>query len=287
MLNYLFNKAFLILYYECRIKIIKNIKSIYFLLNIMRSLKEVDSKYTETELKEIISQVPFWWHTIQLSSKIKTPGKYTPELMQWFMKVFPKDLSGKSVLDVGTWDGGFSFEAERRNAREILGIDVFQGHEELRDKPFQICKKILDSKVEFQELDVIDVDKLNRKFDVILFLGVYYHMLNPFLALEKLLSICNKFIFMEGEVLRSKRSICYFLESGEIGGDTSNTFVFSPTFLKNFATKIGFKKVEFMGYVSDQGTIITSDKKIIDEEEKKEDKEIPLRRDRGLFYLWV
>ena len=67
-----------------------------------------------------------WFHHIDLGDGIETPGRdvATPEWKRWFMK-FPADLHGWSVLDIGAWDGFFSFEAERRGASRVLAIDSF------------------------------------------------------------------------------------------------------------------------------------------------------------------
>ena len=142
-------------------------------------------------------------------------------------------------------------------------------------KPFEICKEILGSKANVMKMDVFDVEKLNKKFDIILFLGVYYHLLNPFLALQKLYDICNDLLIFEGEILQSDRLIAYLLEKGEPG----NRFLFSPPFLKNYASLIGFRKIEFKGYMQ-VGKVIESDKR------KKNPNMEPLKRNRGLFYLW-
>jgi tRNA (mo5U34)-methyltransferase len=253
----------------------------------VRTKDEVDSIYSREDLEKKIVEIPRWWHIIELGSRVKTPGIYDKNLMEWVLNSFPKDFSEKSVLDIGARDGLFSFECESRNAKEIIGIDIFQGYEDLHDKPFRICKEILGSKAEILHLDVLDVEKLNKKFDIILFLGIYYHMKNPFLALEKLFNVCKELVILEGEILQTERSIAYLLEPGEIGGDTSNTFLFSPVFLQNYASRIGFRRVEFIGYASTQGPIIQSDIKNSVNSENTKNELQPLRRNRGIFYLWI
>lgn len=247
----------------------------------MRTNEEVDSIYTKEELLKKISTVRLWAHKIQLGSHVVTPGIIHDKIMQKELDAIPKDLTGKSVLDVGARNGGWAFECERRNAKEITAIDVWQneGPNGIRDEPFKICKEILDSKVELIELDVLDIEKLGKKFDIILFLGVIYHLMDPLLALRKLYNVCNELVILQGAVLKSPKSICYFLEPGELGGDTSNTFLISPIFIENYAKSIGFRKAELVEYVEGE-SLIPSDK-------KNSDKNNPqLKRSRAIMYLW-
>jgi len=245
----------------------------------MRLPNEVDEIYSEKELLERISKIPIWAHKIQLGSHVVTPGKIPDRTMKGELDAIPKDLAGKSILDVGTRNGGWAFECERRNAKEITAIDIWQNEVYGRDESFKICKEILDSKVELIELDVLDVEKLGKKFDVILFLGVIYHLMDPLLALRKLYNVCNELIILQAAVLKSPKNICYFLEPGELGGNISSTFLFSPSFIENYAKSMGFKKVELIDYVEDE-SIIPSDK-------KNSDKNNPqLKRSRAIMYLW-
>ena len=73
------------------------------------------------ELKQEVEKIE-WWHKIDLGNGIITPGK-----VNTFEKLkrigLPDDLTGKSVLDIGAWDGFYSFEAERRGASRVVAID--------------------------------------------------------------------------------------------------------------------------------------------------------------------
>jgi tRNA (mo5U34)-methyltransferase len=101
----------------------------------------------------------------------------------------PGDLSGKTVLDIGAWDGFFSFEFERRGAKRVLSIDTFawdNGGLEC----FLFAREHFKSKVEYQRLDVHDLSPSDvGTFDLVLYAGVLYHMRHPLLALEKIRSI--------------------------------------------------------------------------------------------------
>jgi tRNA (mo5U34)-methyltransferase len=127
-----------------------------------------------------------WYHSIRIGD-VTTPGVLDPAKSRWTAAALPADLTGKSVLDVGAWDGYFSFEAERRGACRVLAIDKLAGwHAEVGTAGFELAKELLGSSVEFRVMDVMDLDQLDEQFDVILFLGVYYHLADPARALRLL-----------------------------------------------------------------------------------------------------
>lgn len=241
----------------------------------MRNLEEVNALYPEKELLEKISKL-WWWHSIQLSTKVKTPGVYAQVHWDKIVSAIPSDLTGKSVLDIGAHHGGFSFECERRNAKEIVAIDIWDSHFK---QNILLCKEILDSKIQLVNLDVYEIETLDRNFDIILCFGILYALRNPFLILQKLHKMCNELIIVEAEIIRTDRSICYVLEQGEIVPDQPLTILFSPTSLKNYALAIGFKKVDFLGYLTDIKTPVKSD-------QPSEGDGDQLTRNRGIFYLW-
>ncbi len=243
----------------------------------MRTLEKIDEIYSKEELQKKISKIPTWFHNIQLGTNVSTPGFYADILKQKIFDAIPKDLSGKSILDAGANQGMFSFECERRGAKEIVAFDLYDSLTSF-DDGIKLCKEIFDSKVQILSLNVMDVDKVGHKFDIILCFGLLYALRNPFLALQKLLTVCNELVIVEAEILRTDRSICYVLEQDEILKNTEITILFSPKSLKNYALDIGFKKVEFLGYSTDQKTPILTD--------KPNDGSKPLTRNRGIFYLW-
>lgn len=101
------------------------------------------------------------------------------------------DFHDKTVLDIGCWDGYLSFHAERRGARSVLAVDdASQNWSDGRG--IHLARELYGSKVEInQALSVFDLSSLRRKFDIILFLGVYYHLLDPFYALAQIRHCCH------------------------------------------------------------------------------------------------
>ena len=90
------------------------------------------------------------------------------------------------VLDIGCAEGFFSFEAERRGAKEVIAIDSFPDSV----RRFNICRSALGSKATAFLCSVYDLNpRAFGTFDMVLFYGVLYHLRNPILALERILSV--------------------------------------------------------------------------------------------------
>ncbi|HEY6351983.1 MAG TPA: class I SAM-dependent methyltransferase [Candidatus Angelobacter sp.] len=122
----------------------------------------------------------------------------------------PDNLSGKTFLDIGAWDGFFSFEAERRGAARVLALDsyVWEGRVPGKSKEgFLTARSILNSRVEDMHMDAFDIspDKIGM-WDVVLLAGVLYHVKHPWLLLEKAASVTRQLLIVETFIdLRFKR----------------------------------------------------------------------------------
>jgi tRNA (mo5U34)-methyltransferase len=125
-----------------------------------------------------------WFHNLDLHGVPTAPehflGDYPKVKWQRFSATIPNDLSGKSVLDIGCNAGFYSMEMKRRGAARVLGVDSDEDY--LRQARF--AAEVNDLDIEFRQLSVYDVGALREKFDVVLFLGVLYHLRHPLLALD-------------------------------------------------------------------------------------------------------
>ena len=111
-----------------------------------------------------------WWHSFELPDGTRIKGINSLEHQRERLAQFPipDDLRGKRVLDVGAWDGWFSFEMERRGAA-VTAVDCWD------NERFRYIHQELGSRVDYWILDVYDLDPLALgKFDIVLFLGVLY-----------------------------------------------------------------------------------------------------------------
>jgi tRNA (mo5U34)-methyltransferase len=137
------------------------------------------------ELEERIAALAPWFHNIKLGSVWTAPdhflGDYPGAKFRRFAPQLPRDLSGKSVLDIGCNAGFYSIEMKRRGAERVLGIDSDERY--LAQARFASETLGFDD-IEFEQLDVYDVGALGEKFDLVIFMGVLYHLRHPLLALD-------------------------------------------------------------------------------------------------------
>jgi len=206
---------------------------------------------TDAELAELKHQVSeiWWFHSIDLGNGIITPGvDNSPKKLKRVQ--FPLSLQGKTVLDVGAWDGFFSFEAERRGAARVLATDSFiwNGlHSTANKSGFELARRTLDSRVEDMHIDVLELSPERiGAFDVVLFLGVLYHMKYPLLALEKVSSVTKEMLILETAVdmLWTRRPAMAYYENDELGNDPSNWCGPNPPAVKAMLRTAGFRRVE-------------------------------------------
>ncbi|MFC5037509.1 TIGR04290 family methyltransferase [Tianweitania sediminis] len=139
---------------------------------------------TSSEIEQRIDQLGPWFHNIELQGHWTAPhhflGNYPHEKWRRFRHAIPHDLTGKSVLDIGCNAGFYSLEMKRRGATRVLGIDSDDHY--LAQSRF--VAEIAGADIEFRKLSVFDVGAINEKFDLVLFMGVFYHLRHPLLALD-------------------------------------------------------------------------------------------------------
>jgi tRNA (mo5U34)-methyltransferase len=197
----------------------------------------------------------WWWHTMDLGHGIVTPGRDpTPSKLRHIL--LPDSFRGKSVLDVCAWDGFFSFEAERRGAARVMAVDHFvwsrqspwgsQG--EWSKAGFDFARRVLDSKVEDRHVDVLDVspETVGGEYDVVLFLGVLYHMRHPLLALEKVASVTRDMLILETHVDLTSigRPAMAFYPTNELCSDPTNWFGPNEAAVIGMLKAVGFRNAE-------------------------------------------
>jgi tRNA (mo5U34)-methyltransferase len=147
-----------------------------------------------SEIRRLVDSVQHWHHTIHFPQGIVSPGAYDPR--QLLDRLELQDLHGKRVLDVGTRDGFFAFACEQLGA-EVVAID----HTDPANTGFLAARTILGSSVEYVQANVytLSPEQLGS-FDVILFLGVLYHLRHPLLALDRLRALSRGVLLVESLV---------------------------------------------------------------------------------------
>ncbi|MBV8850108.1 MAG: TIGR04290 family methyltransferase [Methylobacteriaceae bacterium] len=125
-----------------------------------------------------------WFHNMNLEGVWTAPdhplGDYPAMKWKRFSYAIPADLSGKSVLDIGCNGGFYSIEMKRRGARRVVGID----HDPDYLAQARFAAQTLGHEIEFHQLSVYDVARLGERFDLVIFMGVLYHLRHPLLALD-------------------------------------------------------------------------------------------------------
>lgn len=145
-------------------------------------------------LKARIAEEPYWFHRMELPGGIVTPGWSDPRAEKLPHFGLPEDMSGMRVLDIGNAEGFFSFEAERRGATEVIGIENYPP----MARKFEICRAALGSRARTYMATVYDLNPNSfGTFDLVMFFGVLYHLRHPILALQKIYSVCAGTVLMQ------------------------------------------------------------------------------------------
>lgn len=170
-----------------------------------------------------------WYHTIDLGNGVVTPGVDNTAL-RLKQAALPDSFKGLSVLDIGAWDGFWSFEAERRGASRVVAADWYAWHGQGwgTDKGkagFDLAREVLGSRVEDVAIDVMDLspERLGT-FDIVFFLGVLYHLPHPLLGLEKVASVSKALVVLETvvDMVGYPRPAMAFYPGTELNNDPTN-----------------------------------------------------------------
>ncbi len=211
-----------------------------------------------TRVQQLAARVQsrFRYHTIELPDGSVLPGLQTVEHLRWRLSLFglPDDLRGKRVLDIGAWDGWFSFECERRGA-QVVAVDC------VALNTFLEASELLNSKVEYLTLDVeeLSAEKLGH-FDIVLFFGVLYHLRHPLLGLEKVVELCTDLALIESFVIRSESrpipAVMEFYERTELGGQIDNWCGPSPEALLAMCRSAGFAQADLKDVTNQRASVV-------------------------------
>lgn len=162
----------------------------------------------------------------------------------------PEDLTGWTVLDVGAWHGYFSFECERRGADRVLAIDRYAWNRFGMDE-FLAARTRLGSRVEHRALDAHDLDPASiGRFDLVLMLGVFYHLRNPLAALERIRSVTRRLLICETHVLlpfvHERYPLVPFFPGDEQAEGSAREMCAMPTMeaLRQMLRAAGYARVE-------------------------------------------
>lgn len=164
------------------------------------------------EIERRVLELGEWFHNLDLRGISTAPQHFLGDFprLKWrqFETALPADLKGASVLDIGCNGGFYSFEMKRRGAGRVLGIDFDNRY--LAQARFAAEVNGLD--IEFRQLSVYDLAQLRETFDIVLFMGVFYHLRHPLLALDLIHEHVTRDLLVFQSLQRGSNSSCDLLE---------------------------------------------------------------------------
>jgi|KBSSwiStaDraftv2_1062776.scaffolds.fasta_scaffold1013240_1 tRNA (mo5U34)-methyltransferase len=202
-----------------------------------------------TELAEKIGRYD-WFHTIDFGNGVVSRGHCTAEVLRakadCYFSVSPK---GKTVLDIGCWDGYFSLEALRRGAARVLATDHYVWHSHWNRGSFNLVHERLAPELEVRDIDVFDISPSTvGRFDFVLFTGVLYHTRHPLLALENAASVCTDVLVVETvlDAIKVPQPAMVFYPGSELKQDPSNWWGPNQLCVEAMLRDVGFANIAFI-----------------------------------------
>lgn len=204
----------------------------------------------------------FWYHTFTFPNGMKTNGQF--DHSKYLHKYnFPDDLSGKTVLDVATFNGYWAFEFERRGALKVVGLDlagpiecdfppkflatVSEAQRQFKfGRGFSIAHKLFDSKVEKIIANVYDLDPaIHGTFDVVHAGDFLVHLNSPVKALQNIAKVCNDYALISEVYFPHLDGLGFKTYAEYKGGEEDLTWwKLGLNTLKKMVLDAGFSSVE-------------------------------------------
>jgi tRNA (mo5U34)-methyltransferase len=197
-----------------------------------------------------------WFHSLSLPGGEATAGEKPAAVLAAEAEVvFRQGVAGKRVLDIGAWDGFFSFEAERRGAAHVLATDHFcwSGPGWGTKAGFDYAHRRLGSKVASLDIDVPRIGpETVGTHDVVLFLGVLYHVKDPLAALERAASVTGEMLVVETATALDVLPwpVARYYQGRELNNDPTNFWAPNRRCLEGMARDLGFSRIEMTGHPS-------------------------------------
>ena len=201
-----------------------------------------------------------WYHSIELPDGQVLEGLQSLEQQKERLRRLPvpDDLSGKRVLDIGTWDGWFAFEMERRGA-DVTAIDSIE------QPAFYLARDRLGAKVDYRVMDVYQLSaKTDGRFDLVLFLGVLYHLKHPLLGLEKVCEVTRDTALVESYVIdeglpadgqAGSAPVMEFYEEDELANRLDNWVGPNTACLLALCRAAGFARVKLLSVIEQRAHV--------------------------------
>jgi tRNA (mo5U34)-methyltransferase len=162
--------------------------------------------YSAQEIEQRVRSLGPWFHNLDLNGVKTAPNHFLGDYpsIKWrnFAHAIPSDLRGKSVLDVGCNAGFYSIEMKKRGAARVVGIDSDPMYLDQARFAAEVCGF---PDIELRGLSVYEIGQLGEPFDVVIFMGVLYHLRHPLLALDMLYGMVKELLVFQSMQRGSKQ----------------------------------------------------------------------------------
>jgi tRNA (mo5U34)-methyltransferase len=163
--------------------------------------------FSRQELQRRIQALGKWFHNLNLDGIQTAPdhflGDYPSVKWRHFSHVLPHDLAGLSVLDIGCNAGFYALEMKRRGASRVLGIDSDPRYL----AQARLASDVTGLEIELRLMSVYDIPRLKEKFDLVIFMGVFYHLRHPLLALDLIREHASRNLFLFQSMQRGEDAV--------------------------------------------------------------------------------
>lgn len=194
-----------------------------------------------------------WWHQVPLKDGRITPGRAPVYLLEKEYLFDQIDFNNRSVIDIGCWDGYFSFKAEERRAKEVIALDnpSFRWGEL---DGFNFLHNHFNSHVKWVKGSVFDPPR--RQFDIVLCYGVLYHLNDPLTAATNCFQMSNDLVCFEGLIFDAALPSLLLIPPGYLDGDMTNIYTMSTAYLKMVAELNGFILIAHSQYKEHRASML-------------------------------
>jgi tRNA (mo5U34)-methyltransferase len=205
------------------------------------------------ELEAYIRKTPDWFHCFDFGDGIKSPGR-DPSPKKLYHLCLPPRLDGLSVLDIGAYEGYFSFHCEQRGAKRVVASDrfVWEWPGGSAKRNFDAVKKALTSQVEPVVSYVEDLSTVlqSQTFDIVLFLGVLYHTPGMMQYLDSVYQMTKTLCILETfmDMLDQEKASASIYADCELNSDNSNWWGPNLRATTTMLRRAGFREVQFMNF---------------------------------------
>lgn len=207
-----------------------------------------DARLTDEELLARMQSF-HWWHSMTLRPGFTTfGGKSELILAQEEEALFgPFNLQGRSVVDIGAWNGHFSFTAKRRGAARVLATDSYIWNHPLwrGREAFDLARSELGLEIEAQMVDPPEITETLGRFDVVLFLGVFYHLHDPLDVMTRLRAITKQMLLVEthSDLTDTARPGMVYYPGDALAQDATNWWGPNPALMLDLFLQQGFTRI--------------------------------------------